>query len=195
MSGIGDAIHEATGSTVDQPTVAMDALELPSDNGDAADSSVLAAVRLRAAQLAHDNTVELDIPGYGGVLVGRYKAISIAKVYGGPGGTLRNPLTEWGVAADALSRALVGLYGRNENGALEPLLRDQDARYDDELAAALNLEPDGQTARAVLVALLGGGELGESRVWQHFLQYQAWVTEGSAQEVAADAVGEPSTTE
>jgi hypothetical protein len=192
MSGIGDAISQATDSSVDQPTVMMDALELPAPDG-AADSSVLAAVRLRAAQLAHDNTVELDIPGYGGVLVGRYKAISIAKVYGGPGGTLRNPLTEWAVAADALSRALVGLYGRNEAGELEPLFHDQDARYDDELAAALNLEPAEHTARAVIVALLGAGDeaLGQSRVWSHFLQYQSWVTEGSAQEVAADAVGEP----
>jgi hypothetical protein len=188
MSGLGDTISQAT----DQPTREMSAIELPTPNGDVpADSSVLAAVRLRAAQLAHDNTVELDIPGYGGVLVGRYKAISIARVYGGPGGQLRNPLSDWGVAADALSRALVGLYGRNERGELEPLFHDQDARYDDDLVAALQLEPSEHTARAVLVALCGGGELGESRVWSHFLQYQAWVTEGSAQEVAAEAVGEP----
>jgi len=188
MSGIGDAIHEA----VDQPTQAMPAVELPAANGDApADSSVLAAVRVRAAQLAQESTVELDIPGYGGVLVGRYKAISIARVYGGPGGQLRNPLSDWGVAADALARALVGLYGRNEAGALEPLFTDQDARFDDDLAAALHLQPTERTARAVLVALCGGGALGESRAWQHFLMYQTWLTEGEAQEVAAEAVGEP----
>jgi hypothetical protein len=190
MSNIGDALQEAG---VDQPTQEFSAVELAEANGASAreaDSSILRAVRLRAAQLAHEDTVELAIPGYGGVLVGRYRAISIAKVYGGPGGQLRNPLTEWGVAADALSRALVGLYGRNERGDLEPLFIDQDARFDDDLAQALDLEPDEQTARAVLVALCGGGELGESRVWSHFLAYQTWVTEGPAQEVAADAVGE-----
>jgi len=190
MSGLGDAISQAT----DQPTREMSAVELPAPNGAGAvaDSSVLAAVRVRAAQLAQENTVELDIPGYSGVLVGRYKAISIARVYGGQSGQqLRNPLGDWGVAADALARALVGLFGRNEAGELEPLFHDQDARYDDELAGVLELEPTEHTARAVLVALCGGGELGESRVWQHFLMYQSWLTEGSAQEVAAEAVGEP----
>jgi len=192
MSTLDDAITQAT----DQPTQEMSAVDLaeaqglPSPNG-AADSSVLAAVRVRAAQLAHEVTVDLDIPGYNGVLVGRYKAISIARVYGGPGGQLRNPLAEWAPAADALARALVGLFGRNEQGELEPLFNDQDARFDDDLVEALHLQPSEHTARAVLVALCGGGELGESRVWSHFLQYQAWVTEGAAQEVAADAVGEP----
>jgi len=188
--GLNEAITQVT-----QPTVEMPTLEAPAVAPDgAADTSVLAAVRLRAAQLAQEHTVDLDLPGYGGVLAGRYKAISIARVYGGPGGQLRNPLSDWGVAADALCRALVGLYGRErEGGELVPLMRDQDARYDDELVEALKLAPRERTARAVLVALLGMGddELGQSRVWQHFLSYQAWLTEGGAQEVAAEAVGEP----
>ena len=192
MSGIGDAISQAT----DQPTREFSAVEAPAPNGagEVAESSVLTAVRLRAQQLAQEHTVDLDLPGYDGVLTGRYKAINIAKVYGGPGGQLRNPLSDWGVAADALCRALVNLYGREHaDGELVPLFNDQDARYDDELAAALNLTPTEPSARAVLVALLGLGddELGRSRVWQHFLTYQAWLTEGSAQEVAAEAVGEP----
>jgi hypothetical protein len=186
MSGLGDAITQATESQPEQPTVEMAAL----GNG-TADSSMLATLRVRAAQLAQDNTAELDMPGYGGVLVGRFRAISIARVYGGPGGNqLRNPLGDWQVAADALSRALVGLYGRNEAGELEPLFHDQAARFDDDLAAALGLEVTEHTARAVLVALCGGAELGQSRVWSLFLNYQSWLTEGAAQEVAADAVGE-----
>jgi hypothetical protein len=188
MSGLGDAISQAT----DQPTVEMPALENGAGGTPADDSSVLALVRVRAQQLATENTAELEIPGYDGVLVGRYKAISIARVYGGPGGKLRNPLADWGVAADALARALVGLYGRNEAGELEPLFADQDAHFDDDLAAALHLEPAEHSARGVLVALCGGGELGQSRVWQHYLTYQGWLTEGGAQEVAADAVGERS---
>jgi hypothetical protein len=192
MSGLGDAITQAT--EVDQPTVAMDALG-DGENGVVSDESVLALVRVRAAQLATESTVELDIPGYGGVLVGRYRAISIARVYNGPAGQLRNPLTDWGVAADALAKALVGLYGRNARGELEPLDHDGETRYDDELVAKLpSLNPAEHTARAVLVALCGGGELGESRVWSHFLAYQGWLTEGGVQEVAANAVGEPSAT-
>jgi hypothetical protein len=193
MSGFGEAVQRATGEPVSDPqaTVEFPALGNGTEPDAPADSSVLKAVRLRAAQLALDNTVELAIPGYGGVLVGRYKAISIARVYGGPGGQLRNPLSDWGVAADALCRALVGLYGRNEAGELEPLFHDQDARLDDDLTEALHLDPAEHTARAVLVALCGGGELGQSRVWSHFLAYQSWVTEGPAQEVADTAVGEP----
>lgn len=186
MSSLQDAITDATG----QATEAFDAVEPEVDPGAA--GSILRTLRTRAHQLQAETTVDLDIPGYNGVLVGRYRAISIARVFNGPGGTLRNPITEWGVAADALGTALQELYGRSpDTGDLEPLFHDQPARFDDDLVMALDLPaPAAKTARAVLVALLGGGNLGESRVWQHYLEYQAWLTQGSAAEVADDAVGE-----
>jgi hypothetical protein len=155
--------------------------------------SVLDAVRQRAAQLGADHSVDLPIPGYDN-LVGRYRAISIARFYQVTGGgQLRNPLSDWGVGADALGTALESLYGKAPDGELVTLYESGDpARFDAELATALGLVPDGQSARAVLVALLGGGELGQSRAWSHFLGYQTWLMEGSAQEVADEAAGESS---
>lgn len=183
MSTLNEAITQVT----DQPT--QEFMPDPEVRVGAG-SSVLAAVRARAEQLSHENTVELDVPGYDGVLVGRYKAISIARVFNGPAGSMRNPLTDWGPGADALGQALIGLYGRNDDGELEPLFLDQAARFDDDLVDALKLKPVKKSARAVLVALCGGGELGESRVWSLYMNYQNWLTEGAAQEVADESVGE-----
>jgi len=200
MSGLGDAITQATGepvATVDQPTVAFDAL----GNGDAptpaldapAGDSVLAAVRARAAALAEDTTVDLELPGYGGVFVGRYGAVNLSQFIAPSGGAMHNPFTESGPAADALATALIGLYGYDEHDELQPLMLPSGQHatsYDDELAAALGVEPTARTARAVLFAVCGGGARGESLAWAHFAQYQAWLTEGAASEVAETAVGE-----
>ena len=202
MSGLGDAISQATGeesvATVDQPTAAFDAL----GNGDApapaldapAGDSVLAAVRARAAALAEDTTVDLELPGFGGVLVGRYGAVNLSQFVGVSGGTMHNPFTEAGPAADALATALIGLYGYDAGGELQPLVLPSGhhaTSFDDELASALGVVPDAPTARAVLIAVCGGGARGESLAWTHFAQYQAWLTEGAASEVAENAVGEP----
>jgi hypothetical protein len=117
--------------------------------------------------------------------------VSLPRVYG-RGGQMRNPMgEEWGVGADALATALVGLYGPNRHGELVTLYTSGDpARYDDELVDALKLRPAQRTARAVMVALMGGGALGESRVWAHFMQFQNWLMAGVGEEVADVAVGE-----
>ena len=75
------------------------------------------------------------------------------------------------------------------------LFKDQSARFDDDLVEVLGLQPEARTARAVLVALMGGGELGESRVWAHYMQYQGWLMAGvngepAESEVVSQAVGE-----
>jgi len=184
MSGLGDAI--------DQPTREMSAIELPTPNGDApVESSMVASLRARAALLRQARSVDLPIPGYGGELVGRYRAINLAKYNKVGADGFTNPLTEWHLAADALATALLGIYGREvEGGPLLPFFNDQVARYDDDLVQALALEPTEHTARGVLVALCGGGEDGEWAVWRHFIAYQAWLEEEPAQEVADRAVGE-----
>lgn len=156
--------------------------------------SVLAQLRARAAELTAQRTVDLPIPGYDALgLHGRYRAVSIAKVFGDA--NVANPLVpEWQVAADTLARALEQLLLLND-GKLEPFAPGVTLRFDDDLVAALELHPEGRTARAVLKALLGGGELGESRISAHFMRYQGWLLGGgeddaSVREVARDAVGE-----
>lgn len=174
---------------------ALDAVpELPAPEPEApADDSILAAVRQRAAAITAEQTVDLEIPGYEGVLLGRYHAISISKFNRLTGNEVQVPFLDWRSAADALASALDGLYAI-KNDEVVPLYTSGDpARYDDELAQNLGLAVTERSARAVMAALFGGGGKGESRVWQHFLTYQQWLMEGAAQEeVATRAVGEPS---
>lgn len=162
----------------------------------AAPGSVLAALRERARQLREEHTVDLDIPGYDGMLVGKYKAVSLGRVFSKRADTPINP--DWTVAADTLGKALVEVLMRDSPSgeSVYPLFTDQVARFDDDLVEALGLAPAQRTARAVLVALCGGGALGESRVWAHYMQYQGWLLAGlegdeSAEEmIASRAVGE-----
>jgi hypothetical protein len=161
----------------------------------AASSSIIAALRARAAQLAHETTVDLEVPGYNGVLVGRYRAVPLSSIWATPQGQMRNAVSDWEVGADVLTRALEELLGRNAEGGLEPLAFDGPTRFDDDLVQMLSLEPSARTARAVLIALCGGGDvaLGQSRVWAHFMAYQSWLMQGAGeqtQEVAEQIVGE-----
>jgi hypothetical protein len=192
--GIRDAVAAASGDTV-----AFDAIDgveedtAPAPAPTSAPGSVLGELRARAAQLAAQTTIDLEVPGYNGVLVARYAAVSISRIYAQSPGEL---IPKWTVAADTLGRALVGLYGRNGSGEPEPLQYDVPTRFDDELVAMLDLHPAERSVRAVLVALCGGGELGESRVWAHYMQYQGWLMAGvdddeaPAQEVVERVVGE-----
>ena len=195
--GIRDAVAAAAGDTVafdaidgvDQEDTETTSAHTPAS----APGSVLNDLRARAAQLAAQQTIDLEIPGYNGVLVARYGAVSISRIYA------QNPdqlIPKWTVGADTLARALVGLYGRNAAGVPEPLQHDVPTRFDDELVEMLGLHPAERSARAVLVAVCGGGELGESRVWAHYMQYQGWLMAGAddgdapALEVVDAIVGE-----
>ena len=150
-------------------------LEPPSSSGPAVEvDSLIVSLRAQAAALRAQQTVNLVIPGYSGQLWARYRAINLPGIYITPNGQPRN-MADWRVAADALVQALEGIYVRAAAGAeLVPLAGAP--RFDDDLVATLELEPAERTARAVAVAAFGGEQLGESRLWGAFLQYQAWLT-------------------
>ena len=146
----------------------------------AAPGSVLAALRERARKLRDEQTVHLDIPGYDGYLVARFHAVSLGRIFGKrvDGTTPINP--EPGMAADVLAQAVDDVLMRDspESDELHPVFTDQFARFDDDLVEALGLEPTQRTARAVVIALCGGGPMGESRVWALYMQYQGWLLAG-----------------
>ena len=162
----------------------------------AAPGSVLAAVRERARKLRTERTVTLDIPGYDGYLAATFHAVSLGRVFGKrvDGTTPINP--EPGMAADVLASAVDDVHIRESpEGALHPVFTDQTARFDDDLVQALDLRPAQRTARAVLMSLCGGEELGESRVYALYMQYQGWLLGGAEgnsaeSEAARQAVGE-----
>lgn len=153
-----------------------------------APESVLSVVRRRARELREQQTVTLDIPGYDGYLAARFRAVSIGRVFSRRGdGT--NPLTvDWTTAADILGGAVDDVLIRDSpEGDAHPVFTDQTARFDDDLVEALELEPVAQTARAVLVSLCGGEEVGESRVWALFMQYQGWLMAGGSDSESAES--------
>lgn len=172
-----------------------DADELLADVDDRpAAGSILESLRARAQQLQAEQTIDLEIPGYSGQLVGRYRAVSLPRAMSAAGEM--NPIMpKWTMAADTLARALEAVYYRDEQGDLSPLYPEP-VRFDDDLVEMFGLRPTEHSARGVLVALCGGAELGESRVWTHYMAYQGWLMAGGdddaplAQGVADAAVGE-----
>ena len=193
MSTLQDAVDQRLGEPPEAEVVEPEAPPLPpGEPPKVHDGSVLAQLRKRAAQLQQQKTVDLPIPGYEREgLFGRYRAVSITRVL--EQNNVINPIMpEWFVAADVLATALQELLLRNTDGKLEPFAEGVTLRFDDDLVAALDLHPDQRNARGVLKALLGGGELGESRISTHFMRYQGWLMggDGVVQEVADLAVGE-----
>ena len=164
----------------------------------AAPRSVLAALRARAQALREEQTITLDVPGYDGYMVARFRAVSLGRLYSKrtDGTTPINP--DWTTAADTLALALDEVLMKADPASAEthPLFTDQPAKFDDDLVDALGLEPTERTARAVVVALCGGGPLGESRVWSWHMAYQGWLLGGTdgdtptESEVVGKAVGE-----
>ena len=162
----------------------------------AAPGSVLAALRARAKELREQQTTLLDIPGYDGMLTARYRAVSLGRIFAKRSDATTPINPDWTMAADVLAGALDELLMRDApDGDLYPLFTDQPARYDDDTVQALGLEVRERSARAVIVALCGGGPLGESRVWSHYMAYQGWLMAGvegetAEAEAARAAVGE-----
>jgi hypothetical protein len=196
-SGLAQAAIEA-GVVSDYTNGAIPEAEEAPDT-EPAPGSVLAALRERAAQLRTEQTTDLDIPGYDGLLVGRYKAVSLGRIFA-KSATLQTPLNpDLQMATVTLSGALEQLFMRDspDSDELHPLFTDIAARFDDDLVDALNLHPEARTGAAVLVALCGGGALGETRAWAHYMQYQGWLLAGenegeesAEQAVVSQAVGE-----
>lgn len=198
MAGLAQAAIEA-GVVTDYTNGAVtEEDEYESDaEVDAAPGSVLSVLRERAAHLRDEQTTDLDVPGYGGLLVGRFRAVSLGRIYAKASGT-QTPLNpDIQMATHTLSGALEQLFMKDapESEELHPLFTDIIARLDDDLVDALNLHPEARTAAAVLVALCGGGPLGETRAWALYMQYQGWLLAGvddenAEQAVVSQAVGE-----
>lgn len=196
MSTLNDAMEEL----VTVPS------SVPDDEGDgreagpelAAAGSVLAALKQRARELRTEQTVVLDIPGYDGYLAGRFRAVSLARIYGKRTDATTPITPDIPIMGDTLGQALDDLYLREtpDSDELHPMFTDTPARFDDDLVEALDLRPTQRTARAVSVALCGHGELGESRLYALYMQYQGWLMAGAEngeaneQVVNGRAVGE-----
>jgi hypothetical protein len=162
----------------------------------AAPGSLLSDLRKRAAELRDDDHVDLELPGWNGRLVARYRALERAQL---------DPLLERAMGkhgdataamADALCLAHVELFGVDVDGSYVELFADQPARFDLDLAEALQLTPQERTARGVLLAVFGApNERAAGLVNAQFREYAEWLNgevDGTppTQEVINTAVGE-----
>ena len=181
----------AADEPVDAPEFEFDSEATPAGTP----GSLLSALRARVHEQQAAQTIDIELPGFGGLLWARYQAIPLARIYrNGRGGQPINPLTDSGIAADALATACVGLLGREkpEDELVELDAGDGPVRFDDTLVELLDLHPSVRTARAVIFALFANTGRAEGIISRHFAEYYAWLSgeDEPAQEVVDLAVGE-----
>lgn len=150
--------------------------------------SGLDELRAQREELIEDTETDLDIPGYGGKLVGRYerlewetiaeirrKAIRAAK---------RNPAVEPDVLASSnmLARACVGLFKRAEGklvplNELDPSLGEDPIRFADAALAGRALGFEAMTAREAISAIL----VHDTAIVLHAQELTQWIGESNAE--------------
>lgn len=176
--------------------VDWDAATEPTPAALAVPGSLLADLRKRANELREDDHIDLEMPGWNGSLVARYRALDRAVL---------DPILDRAVnrkgegtnaMADALCLAHVEVFGKDVDGSLVSLFNDQPARFDLDLAEVLGLTPVERSARGVLLALFGApNERAAGLLNNQFRQYAEWLNgdvDGTppTQEVVNQAVGE-----
>lgn len=148
-------------STTEQPTV-----EVPvGSNGHGDAGSLMATLRARREALAAERRLELEIPGYAGLLVARYKPIEWEEASAISSKVIDSddPRADLLGAADLLIACCEEMLTRNgdklvplsEGPELEQSVRDvlgnQPVRYEERLAKAFGFE--AEKARAVVLDL------------------------------------------
>jgi hypothetical protein len=165
-----------------------------------AKESVLGQLRELREQLQQERHLDLNVPGYSGVLRARYSPLSYERLRSIGDKARKASTTEAGrelvLAAESLVAACEGMYFRKEDGSYEPLVNDTGkvVKYDKDLANALGVENpagDGEIEpRMVVYEVFGGLHNGaDLRVITHFQQFGAWQGTGD-EEVDEQLVGE-----
>jgi hypothetical protein len=163
-------------------------------NGAVADPSIMESLRARHRELQEKEYVDLEIPGFRGELLCRYRLLDsreVAKI--GKRARKQSGNDEDGAliaTMDALISSCVEFYYRHGDGSMHPLSQSisQDAppvRYDASLANFLGL--DATTAREVCLGVFGG-EGHDLSVLLHGRQLQRWMADTS-QDVSDDFMG------
>jgi len=166
---------------VTEPMQDEEAAGARTDNG-----SLLSRIRERRAQLQEERHLDLDIPGYDGMLVARYRPLpwDEVKKIGEKVEKSKNPRKELYAMADVLVRACDSIWFRDpETNELRPVQSGEPVRYDDRLAEALGFTAD--SARQVLLATFNN----DLAVTAHHMEAAEWM-QASDVEVNEDLLGE-----
>lgn len=134
-------------------------------------SPLLERLRGRYEKVKQDKTEDFDVPGFGGLLVARYRKLDgddMKTIVADPD---IDGLLAYNVAV--LVEATVEVFGR-ENGELRPLNPDHPVGYDAELAAILGIE-GAESSREVLIRVFDGHDL---TILDHGDTVNRWMVHG-----------------
>jgi hypothetical protein len=155
-----------TDATVEQEEDPVSATE-SEGNGVVQESSVIDRLREQRKKIGEQRSLDLDIPGYDGVLVARYNRLEWddLKKIGKKADDSRHPRKELMSHCDVLIKACEQIMIRKD-GLLEPITNaypevgEEPVRYDARLAVILDIElKERQGARTVVIAAFGGNEV------------------------------------
>lgn len=157
--------------------------------------SIMEQLRKTHAEMVDNETVDLDIPNYKGQLVAKYRILSneelekiakrIRRAFKGQRDRQADMVLA--MAEDGLIASCVGMFFRNEDGELLPLLADGFPMvYDNNLAEFLNL--DVTNARDTVLYVFGGPTR-DMAVVDHYMRIIRWMRDSGA-DVTGELMGE-----
>jgi hypothetical protein len=151
------------------------------------DQSPFERLRRKRRQIAEVKDLDMDIPGYGGELVCKYKLLNWDHIrrIGSKHQNSRDPQRLLLAQMDLLIEACVGFYYR-KGDELKPLHPDKPVRYDLSLAEILDIELDEQpSARKVCLGVF----VNDLALVDHHQDLLTWMR-GAQEEVDEDIAGE-----
>lgn len=157
------------------------------------DGSVAGQLRARFRALQDEHHVDVDVPGFNGLLVGRYGLMPQDRIEARAKAIERVPKAQQPLTAsmDLIIESCISLWFR-EDEVLRPLDADDDTiRYDHRLANVLGITVDANTtARDILRRVFTvNGTLNTAAIMSHANEIGAWM-ENVSREVGEKYVGE-----
>jgi hypothetical protein len=170
--------------------------EVPMEGPPAVDpsgSSMMAALRARYAEIGESKTTDIDLPGYDGLLVARYRVLDVAHEINAIGRLVQRQYKGDAERVlystlDIMAKACIGIFTRRD-GELWPLSAsispdEPPICYDDRLADFMGM--NGVTsAREVILGLFQGIE---TMVMSHGQVLSIWMTD-TTREVTTEFAG------
>lgn len=151
----------------------------------------IAALQQRRERLTKERHTDLAVPGYGGDLVMRYRALDYEDLVEITDREDERKGAELATRSDVLIAAAVGAFWREERGELVPLERvlgdaDLPVRFDARLAAATGFTGVVGSAREALSVVIPD----DVAVTRHYVEYTRWRQNPDAAAVEDSYAGE-----
>jgi hypothetical protein len=125
----------------------------------AAPGSLLGRLRSRAAQLQRERLLDLDLPGWGGELVLRFRPLDVGQLDRFVQAQAKRQTSDVSEGIESMATMCVGVFGRDGDRLIELADEDGPVRIEHRLGVLLGMPiaPDATlTTREVVTYLFGG---------------------------------------